>query len=305
MMRGIVLAGGSGSRLFPITRGVSKQLLPVFDKPMIYYPLSVQMLAGITEILIITAPNEASRFHDVLGDGSQWGIHLSYAFQSEPNGLAEAFLIGEHFIGSNNVSLILGDNIFFGYGTTDRVHGAAQLEDGAVIFAYYVSDPERYGVVEFDDNGRILSIEEKPEQPKSHFAVTGLYFYDNDVIEIAKGLRPSDRGELEITDVNLAYLDKGNLSVELLGRGTAWMDTGTHEALLQASNFISTVQQRQGLQVACPEEIAWRMGYIDDDRLHRLASQMQSSSYGGYLMSLLGERFSGWIPEFKEDSSDG
>ena len=303
-MKGIVLAGGSGTRLFPITRGVSKQLLPVFDKPMIYYPLSVQMLAGIREILIITTPSDAPRFHDVLGDGSQWGIHLSYAFQPEPNGLAEAFLIGERFIGSDSVSLVLGDNIFFGYGTTDRVHRAAQLEDGAVVFAYYVRDPERYGVVEFDATGKVLSLEEKPSEPKSNFAVTGLYFYSNDVVEVAKNLVPSARGELEITDVNRAFLDKGTLRVELLGRGTAWMDTGTHEALLQASNFIATVQQRQGLQVACPEEIAWRMGYIDDASLESLARTMGSSSYGDYLLNLLGEDFSGWSPEFREGPGD-
>ena len=303
-MKGIVLAGGSGTRLFPITRGVSKQLLPVFDKPMIYYPLSVQMLAGIKDILVITTPTDAPRFHDVLGDGGQWGIHLSYAFQPEPNGLAEAFLIGERFIGSDTVSLVLGDNIFFGYGTTDRVQRAAQIEDGAVIFAYYVRDPERYGVVEFDATGKVLSLEEKPVAPKSSFAVTGLYFYSNDVVDIAKNLTPSARGELEITDVNRAYLDRGALRVELLGRGTAWMDTGTHEALLQASNFIATVQQRQGLQVACPEEIAWRMGYIDDASLETLARTMGSSSYGDYLLSLLHEKFSGWSPEFREGPGD-
>jgi glucose-1-phosphate thymidylyltransferase len=302
-MKGIVLAGGTGTRLFPITRGVSKQLIPIFDKPMIYYPLSVLMLAGIRDIMIITTPGEAPRFHDVLGNGSQWGIHLTYAFQSEPRGLADAFLIGERFVGNDAVSLILGDNIFFGYGTTDRVQRAARLEDGAVIFAYYVRDPHRYGVVEFDSDGKVLSIEEKPERPKSNFAVTGLYFYSNDVVEIAKDLQPSARGELEITDVNKKYLETGRLGVELLGRGTAWMDTGTHEALLQASNFIATLQERQGLQVACPEEIAWRMGYIDDTALAGLAEEMRSSSYGIYLRELLDQEFSGWAPEFKEGDS--
>jgi len=303
-VKGIILAAGSGSRLYPVTKGVSKQLLPVFDKPMVFYPLSMLMLGGIRDILLITSPAEASRFHDVLGDGSQWGLHFTYAFQPEPNGLAEAFIIGERFINGGPVSLVLGDNIFFGYGTTDRVQRAATLEKGAVIFAYYVSDPERYGVVEFDDTGRVLSIEEKPSKPRSHFAVTGLYFYDNDVVEISKGLERSDRGELEITDVNRAYLEKEALSVELLGRGTAWMDTGTHESLLQAANFIATVQQRQGLQIAAPEEIAWRMGYIDSEQLLRLGSEMQTSSYGEYLLGLLEEEYSGWAPQFQEGESD-
>lgn len=303
-MKGIILAGGSGTRLYPVTRGVSKQLLPVFDKPMIYYPLSIQMLAGIRDILVITTPQDAPRFHDVLGDGSQWGLNLAYAFQPEANGLAEAFLIGERFIGNDNVSLILGDNIFFGYGITDRVQEASTLTDGAVVFAYYVSDPERYGVVEFDESGKALSIEEKPANPRSHFAVTGLYFYDNDVVSIAHAVEPSARGELEITAVNSEYLKRGNLRVQLLGRGTAWMDTGTQEALLQASNFISTVQARQGLQVACPEEIAWRMGYIDDEQLHGLAQPLIKSSYGRYLMDLIAEPFSGWRPEFMQSADE-
>lgn len=300
-MKGIILAGGSGTRLYPLTRGVSKQLLPVFDKPMIYYPLSMLMLAGIRDILVITMPGDAARFHDVLGDGAQWGLHFQYAFQPEPRGLADAFLIGERFIGDDTVSLVLGDNIFFGYGTTDRLQRVASLEDGAIVFAYYVKDPERYGVVEFDSDGEVLSLEEKPEDPKSHFAVTGFYAYDSEVTAIAKSISPSARGELEITDVNRVYLEKGKLQVELLGRGSAWMDTGTHESLLQASNFISTVQERQGLQVASPEEIAWRMGYIDDGALEQLASEMESSQYGRYLSDLLGQRFSGWRPEFRED----
>jgi glucose-1-phosphate thymidylyltransferase len=304
-VKGIILAGGSGTRLYPITRGVSKQLLPVFDKPMIYYPLSVPMLAGIKDLLVITSPGDAARFHDVLGDGSQWGLNISYGFQAEPRGLADAFLVGESFIGSGSVSLILGDNIFYGYGLTDRVQRAARLEKGAIVFAYYVRDPERYGVVEFGADGGVLSIEEKPAKPRSNFAVTGLYFYDSDVVEVAKGLSPSERGELEITDVNNTYLDRGQLDVELLGRGTAWIDTGTHEALLQAGNFISTVQDRQGLQVACPEEIAWRMGYIDDDQLIALAGPMSKSAYGQYLLELLDHDYSGWVPEFKRAESDG
>lgn len=307
-MKGIILAGGSGTRLYPVTRGVSKQLLPVFDKPLIYYPLSILMLAGIREILVITSPKEAPRFHDVLSDGSQWGLHFSYAFQPTPRGLADAFIIGEKFIGDESVCLILGDNIFFGQGTTERVQRAAQLTDGAIIFAYYVKDPRSYGVVEFDADGKVLNLEEKPPEPKSHFAVTGLYFYDNKVSGIAKNLQPSDRGELEITDVNRAYLDQGGLHVEFMGRGTAWIDTGTHDSLLQAAHFIQTVQERQGFLIASPEEIAWRMSYIDDAELEAQARAMESSSYGEYLLALLGEsgeRLWGQVPVFGRPVSDG
>ncbi len=295
-MKGIILAAGSGTRLAPVTRGVSKQLLPVFDKPMIYYPLSVLMLAGIRDILVITNPGDAPSFHNVLGDGSQWGLSFSYAFQPEPRGLADAFIVGERFVDGDPVALILGDNIFFGYGITDRVQEAAALTEGALVFAYYVRDPRRYGVIEFDEKGTVLSIEEKPERPRSNFAVTGLYFYDGDVSSIAKGLKPSARGELEITDLNRVYLEQGRLSVQLLGRGTTWMDTGTHDALLEASNFIATIQRRQGLQIAAPEEIAWRMGYIDAEQVRRLAGAMRSSQYGQYLLELLDQPFSGWAP---------
>ncbi len=295
-MKGIILAAGSGTRLAPITRGVSKQLLPVFDKPMIYYPLSVLMLAGIRDILIITNPGDAPSFHNVLGDGGQWGLSFSYAFQSEPRGLADAFIVGDRFVDGDPVALILGDNIFFGYGITDRVQEAATLTDGALVFAYYVRDHERYGVIEFDATGRVLSIEEKPEHPRSNFAVTGLYFYDGEVVSIAKTLEPSARGELEITDLNRVYLEREKLSVQLLGRGTTWMDTGTHDALLEASNFIATIQRRQGLQIAAPEEIAWRMGYLDAEQVRRLAQEMRSSQYGKYLLDLLDQPFSGWQP---------
>lgn len=306
-MRGIILAGGSGTRLYPVTRGISKHLIPIFDKPMIYYPLSMLMLGGITDILVITTPEEAPRFHKVLGDGSQWGLHFTYAFQPEPRGLADAFIVGENFIGGDAVSLVLGDNIFFGHGTTERVQRATTLEKGAIVFAYYVKDPHRYGVVNFDAEGNAVSLEEKPADPSSHFAVTGLYFYDNDVVSVAKGLEPSERGELEITDVNRAYLEAGKLKVEFLGRGTAWMDTGTHESLLQASQFIQTVQERQGFLVASPEEIAWRMGHISDADLEMLATAMASSSYGAYLLALLGtgdEKLWGQVPMFPLQADD-
>ncbi|MDP8959940.1 MAG: glucose-1-phosphate thymidylyltransferase RfbA [Actinomycetota bacterium] len=288
-MKGIILAGGEGTRLYPLTKAVSKQLLPVHDKPMVYYPLSTLMLAGIRDLLVITSPHDRPLFERLLGDGSQWGINLSYAEQPHPGGLAQAFLIGEDFIGNDRVSLILGDNIFFAFGFRVRVQEAAQLQSGAVIFAYWVRDPERYGVVSFDQHGNVLDIEEKPALPRSNYAVTGLYFYDNKVIDIAKGLQPSARGELEITDVNKAYLEMGELQVELLGRGSAWMDTGTQDALLQAANFIEVIEARQGLKIACPEEIAWRMGYIDTDQLAGLAERLANSGYGTYLTELLKE----------------
>jgi glucose-1-phosphate thymidylyltransferase len=289
-MKGIILAGGSGTRLYPVTRGISKQLLPVYDKPMIYYPLTTLMLAGIKDILIITTPEDQPSFIKLLGDGSDWGISLTYTVQPSPDGLAQAFVLGREFIGDDDVCLVLGDNIFFGYGFTAMLEAAVRtvtVDRRAVVFGYYVIDPERYGVVEFDGDGRVLSIVEKPEKPKSSYAVVGLYFYPNDVVGVAGNVKPSARGELEITSVNEAYLDRGDLVCSIMGRGFAWLDTGTHDSFQQAGNFIETVEKRQGLKIACPEEIAWRSGWISDEALARLAAPLLKNQYGQYLRKLL------------------
>ncbi len=288
-MKGIVLAGGSGTRLYPITKSISKQIIPVYDKPMIYYPISILLLAGIKEILIISTPQDIHLYQNLLGDGSSLGIRFEYAIQPSPDGLAQAFLIGEEFIGDDSVCMVLGDNIFYGYNLSNMLKQAASLQDGAIVFGYYVNDPERYGVAEFDENGKVLSIEEKPANPKSNYAVTGLYFYSNDVIKKAKSLKPSARGELEITDLNKLYLAEGRLNVQLMGRGVAWLDTGTHDSLLEASNFIATIQNRQGLQIACLEEIAYNYGYINREQLLKLAEPLKKNFYGQYLIKIADE----------------
>ncbi|MDG1915294.1 MAG: glucose-1-phosphate thymidylyltransferase RfbA [Crocinitomix sp.] len=289
-MKGIILAGGSGTRLYPLTKSVSKQILPIYDKPMIYYPLSVLMLSGIREILIISTPRDISVFKELFGDGSFIGIEISYCVQPSPDGLAQAFILGEDFIGDDSVCLVLGDNIFYGYGLPKILKNAAEVDKGAVVFGYYVNDPERYGVVEFDENRKVVGLEEKPTEPKSNYAITGLYYYDNSVIQKAKTLKPSKRGELEITDLNKCYLEEGSLKTELLGRGMAWLDTGTHESLIQASNFIASIEQRQGLKVSCIEEIAYRKGYITADQLEELAKPLSKNQYGQYLLNILDKK---------------